>query len=73
MGKFTIGQTVEIVDTDAVVGDEHLEQSALAIISSNNYKGKVTKIVDDIYFVGFKNNLGWVTQGYKENEIRGVE
>lgn len=72
------GQSVEVVDTDLLSNDPHLEESALEIISSSNYKGEVTKVFteedgDVIFSVGFKNDLGWVTQGFKEHEIRGVK
>ena len=71
--SFDKGQHVEIVDWESVNNDELLEDRAKDIIGLNQFKGEVTKIENDIYFVGFKNDLGWVTQGFKSNEIKGVK
>ena len=76
--SYKVGDEVEVVDIDAVVGDKYLEKDALGIISSSNFRGEVTKIFEEpdgdiIFSVGFKNDLGWVTQGFKENELKGVE
>ena len=71
--SYTKDQKVQIVNLDTVRKDEHLEDSALKIIEKSNFRGKVTKIENGINFVGFKNELGWVTQGFKGNEIKGVE
>ena len=70
---YSVGDRVSIIDEGKVRSDVYLEESALDIIKKNRYKGEVTKIVDDVYFVGFKNDLGWVTQGYKANELKGGE
>jgi len=70
---FKVGDRVRVVDEGKVRSDIYLEETALDIIKKSRYKGEVTKIVDDVYFVGFKNDLGWVTQGYKANELKGDE
>lgn len=70
---FELGQTVQVKDKLSVRNDDHLEESALDIIVKNNFRGEVTKIDEGINFVGFKNDLGWVTQGYKDNEIERVK
>ncbi|MCZ2260612.1 hypothetical protein [Sporosarcina sp. G11-34] len=67
-----INDEVKIKDNNKVKNDPHLEDRALIIIAENNYKGVITKIVDGIHFVGFKNDLVWVTQGFKTNEIEVV-
>lgn len=71
--SYTKDQKVQIVNVDSVRKDEHLEESALKIIEKSRFRGKITKIEDGINFVGFKNELGWVTQGFKNDEIKGVE
>lgn len=71
--SFVKGQVVEIVDKMAVANDELLEEIALKCIGECGYKGEVTKVVDDIHFVGFKHGGVWVTQGFKADEIKGVK
>lgn len=68
-----VNDEVKIKDINKVKNDPHLEELALKIIAENNYKGAITKVVDDIHFVGFKNDFGWVTQGFKSNEIEVVK
>lgn len=67
-----INDKVQVVDKKKVDNDGHLEGNALNIIKESDYKGVVTKIEDGIHFVGFKNKLGWVTQGFKINEIEAI-
>ncbi|MEN1969043.1 hypothetical protein WMZ97_13330 [Lentibacillus sp. N15] len=67
------GQIVRVIDKDKVRNDKHLEDSALKIIEKSNFEGDITKIEDGIHFVGFSNDLGWVTQGYKAKEIEEVK
>lgn len=67
-----LGSKVKVKDINKVKNDELLEKSALEIIKASKFCGEVTKIVDDIFMVGFKNEKGWVTQGYKEKEIEVV-
>lgn len=63
---------VEVLDKDKLLSDEHLNATAKDIISANHFRGVITKISDDIFFVGFKNEIGWVTQGYKADEIEVI-
>ena len=70
---FKVGDQVKVVDEGKVRSDIYLEDTALNIIKKSRYKGEVTKIIDDVYFVGFKNDLGWVTQGYTADELKGDE
>lgn len=70
---FELNRLVEVVDKDKVNKDKTLESQALKIIKKSNYRGEVTKVEDGIHFVGFANDEGWVTQGFKENEIKAVE
>jgi len=68
-----INDDVRITDVEKVKNDPLLEDHALKIITENNYEGVITKVVDGIHFVGFKNDFGWVTQGFKSNEIGVVK
>lgn len=70
---FEKGQLVQIADIEKVKEDPFLEDHALRIMETSNFTGEITKIEDDIHFVGFMNGHGWVTQGFKANEIKGVE
>lgn len=67
-----LNDNVKVKDTPKIDNDQTLESNALSIIKKSNYQGVVTKISDGIFFVGFKNDLGWVTQGYKSDEIEVV-
>lgn len=70
---FELNQLVEIKDKNKVENDKTLESEALKIIEASKFRGEITKIEDGIHFVGFLNDEGWVTQGFKENEIKAVE
>lgn len=70
---FELYRLVEIVDKEKLKNDKTLESQALKIIEKSNYQGEITKIEDGIHFVGFTNDEGWVTQGFKQNEIKAVE
>lgn len=67
---FKKGQVVVVADIDKVKNDELLGAIALEIIEANEFKGEISKVEDGIHFVGFKNEKGWVTQGYKADEIK---
>lgn len=67
-----LGQIVKVKDIKKLENDEQLEGSALSIIKENDYTGEITKIEDGINFVGFRNDVGWVTQGFKNEEIEVV-
>lgn len=70
---FNESDIVKIVDTNKIESDETLEKEALQIVKESNYTGEVTKVEDGIHFVGFMNDLGWVTQGFKADEIQEVK
>ncbi len=71
------GQKVVVVDKEAVEKDEHLEEYALKIIKDSDFIGEVTKVFDEeedtVYCVGFWNDKGWVTQGFRDDEIKEVK
>ncbi|EIN8846744.1 hypothetical protein LO935_000452 [Listeria monocytogenes] len=76
--KFSKGQKVKVVDTDSVKNDKQLDETAKNIIDKSKYKGIITKTVrdeedKDLFFVSFYINDERVTQGFRENEIEGVE
>lgn len=70
---FRLGEKVKVVNVEALENDDLMEDNAIKIIKNNDYIGKITKINEGIHFVGFNNKYGWVTQGYKENEIKAVK
>ncbi|MBC1377838.1 hypothetical protein [Listeria innocua] len=77
--KFYKGQKVKVVDTDSIKNDKQLDETAKNIIDKSEYKGIITKTVrdegeKDLLFVSFySNDDERVTQGFRENEIEGVE
>ncbi|ACK40887.1 TPA_asm: hypothetical protein GIQ38_12375 [Listeria monocytogenes] len=76
--KFSKGQKVKMVDTNSVKNDKQLDETAKNIIDKSNYKGIITKTVrgegdKDLFFVSFYIDSERITQGFRENEIEGVE
>ncbi|MBC1904016.1 hypothetical protein [Listeria innocua] len=76
--KFSKGQKVKVVDTDSIKNDKQLDETAKNIIAKSEYKGIITKTIrdegdKDLFFVSFYINDERVTQGFRENEIKGVE
>ncbi|EAD0751307.1 TPA: hypothetical protein ACUWRW_002333 [Listeria monocytogenes] len=76
--KFSKGQKVKVIDTDSVKNDKQLDETAKNIIDKSNYKGIITKTVrdegdKDLFFVSFYIDSERITQGFRENEIEGVE
>ncbi|EBF5192543.1 hypothetical protein JR617_001386 [Listeria monocytogenes] len=76
--KFSKGQKVKVVDTDSVKNDKQLDETAKNIIDKSKHKGIITKTVrdegdKDLFFVSFYIDDERVTQGFRENEIEGVE
>lgn len=67
-----LGDKVKIKDIDKVKKDATLDPESRAILQGVNYQGIITDQHDDIYFVGFANDLGWITQGYKDTEIEVI-
>ncbi|EAE1303618.1 hypothetical protein EP43_13985 [Listeria monocytogenes] len=75
--KFSKGQKVKVIDTDSVKNDKQLDETAKNIIDKSKYKGIITKTVrdegdKDLFFVSFYIDAERVTQGFRENEIEGV-
>lgn len=70
---FKVGQKVKIADVNKTKNDALIEEQGQRILEASNYTGEITKIENGIHFVGFKNEHGWLTQGFKSSEIKGVE
>lgn len=68
-----LNDIARVINKSNIDNDQTLESNALSIIKASNYQGAITKISDGIFFVGFKDDKGWVTQGYKEKEIEVVK
>lgn len=66
---FEKGQLVQIVDVERVKQDPFMETNSLKIMEASNFTGEITKIENGIHFVGFMNDIGWITQGFKADEI----
>ncbi|EAD3233829.1 hypothetical protein KX878_002425 [Listeria monocytogenes] len=76
--KFSKGQKVKVIDTDSVKNDKQLDETAKNIIAKSEHKGIITKTVHeegdkDLFFVSFYIDNERITQGFRENEIKGVE
>ncbi|ELT3520500.1 hypothetical protein U1Q33_002468 [Listeria monocytogenes] len=76
--KFSKGQKIKVIDTDSVKIDKQLDETAKNIIAKSEYKGIVTKTVHeegdkDLFFVSFYIDNERITQGFRENEVEGVE
>ena len=70
---FKLGQLVQVADVQKVRQDPFLEENALKIMETSNFTGEITKVENGIHFVGFMNDHGWITQGFKADEVKGVE
>ncbi|EAD3583416.1 hypothetical protein EG361_06175 [Listeria monocytogenes] len=76
--KFNKGQKVKVIDTNSVKNDKQLDETAKNIIAKSEHKGIITKTVHeegdkDLFFVSFYIDNERITQGFRENEIKGVE
>ncbi|EHO5108997.1 hypothetical protein KLP99_001178 [Listeria monocytogenes] len=76
--KFSKRQKIKVIDTDSVKNDKQLDETAKNIIAKSEYKGIVTKTVHeegdkDLFFVSFYIDNERITQGFRENEVEGVE
>lgn len=67
-----LGNKVKIVNPTTDIDDGFLEQETINILKSLDFIGEITQIQDDLYYVGFKNENGWVTQVFKESEIEVI-
>lgn len=69
---YKVGNMVQVSAARAKE-DPYMEDNSLKIMEASNFTGEITKIEDDIHFVGFMNEHGWITQGFKADEIMEVE
>jgi len=71
---FKVGDKVKIKNPNVEAQGELLSPEAINILKEVDFTGTVTKVEDDLIFVGFVHDqLGWVTQVFKEDEIGGIE
>lgn len=69
-----VGDRVVVRDPDKEVKGELLSEETINLLEALNYTGVVTKDEGSIYFVGFAHEtLGWVTQGFREEELEKVD
>ena len=65
-----LGQKVRAVDIEKQKNDPHLTESSLRIIAKSDFVGEVTQLQDNLVYVSYKNDLGWVTQVFKPEEVK---
>lgn len=71
---FKVGDVVKIKNPDLEEKGELLSPETINLLKTLDFTGTVTKVEDDLFFVGFAHEqLGWVTQVFKEDEIEGME
>lgn len=71
---FKDGDKVKIKNPNVEAQGDLLAPEAINILKAVDFTGTVTKLEDDLIFVGFiHEELGWVTQVFKEDEIEGIE
>lgn len=71
---FKDGDKVKIKNPDVEAKGEMLSPETVNLLKTVDFTGTVTKIEEDLFFVGFAHEqLGWVTQVFKEEEIEGIE
>lgn len=71
---FKIGDRVKIKNPDIEEQGELLSPETINLLKTVEFIGTVTKLEDDLTFVGFAHeSLGWVTQVFKAEEIEVVK
>lgn len=71
---FKIGDRVKIKNPDIEEQGELLSPETINLLKTVEFIGTVTKLEDNLTFVGFKHEkLGWVTQVFKTEEIEVVK
>lgn len=71
---FKVGDKAKILNPDIETQDELLEPKTVNLLKELNFIGTVTQVEDELTYVGFAHeNLGWVTQVFKEDEIEVVQ
>lgn len=69
-----IGYKVKIKNPPTEAKGDMLSEEAVNLLKTLDYTGVITKIEDNLCFVGFAHEtLGWVTQVFKAEEIEVVE
>lgn len=71
---FKVGDRVKVLNPNINEQDELLEAETINLLKTLNFIGTVTQIENGLNYVGFAHeNLGWVTQVFKEDEIEVVQ
>ena len=71
---FKVGVVVKVKNPAVEEQGEMLSSETINLLKTVDFTGTVTKIEDELFFVGFTHEkLGWVTQVFKEEEIEEVE
>lgn len=70
---FDKGDTVQIKKPDLHIEDEMLSQQAVFTLKAVDFKGTVTQVKDGLNYVAFKHGHVWLTQVYKDDELKAVK
>lgn len=70
---FKQGDKVEVKKPDLHVEDEMLSQQAVFTLKATSFKGEVTQVQDGLNYVAFKHGDVWLTQVFKDDELKAVK
>lgn len=70
---FQKGDKVEIKKPNLNVQDDLLVAEVVDVLKSCNFQGKVTQVQDNLNYVAFKHGDIWITQVFKDEEIKEVK
>lgn len=71
---FKVGDLVKIKNPKLEEQGELLSAETINLLKELNFTGAVTQVQDGLFYVGFVHEeLGWVTQVFKKDEIEGVK
>lgn len=71
---YEVGDEVRIKNPDIQAKDEMLSKETIALLEKLDFEGVVTQVQGKRFYVSFVHNqLGWVTQVFKADEIERIE
>lgn len=70
---FKKGDTVQVKKPDLQIVDEMLSQQAVFTLKALDFKGTVTQVQDGLNYVAFKHKHVWLTQVFKDDELKAVK
>lgn len=70
---FQKGDKVEIKKPNLNVQDDLLVTEVVDVLKSCNFQGEVTQVQDNLNYVAFKHDDVWITQVFKDEEIKEVK